>query len=411
MSKNDIERITGFDRELVAIVKDFLILTPLSWPLAAQQEFLKKAEKGNYVLPKFSYAKTDYSEKIDSLKSYIKKLGKDDHPAIDFLKRNAESYLSAYYILQGVGTDAVTKNSKILYGSPNDVFKGYKRKIISIAKYFLRVVEDYKPGNSKENFIYSAEDFCELLAAATNEIIDTNKDAIKIEVDENIFARAAAGPNYVKIRKNARFSEYDLRQLLHHEVFTHTLTYINGRNQPVLSCLGYTAPRITGVQEGLATFAEYINFSIDIERLSRLALRIIALSKAEDGADLVDLYKFFKSHGQSNEESYLSAMRIFRGGTPKGGIIFYKDNVYLRGLIEVESFLKSAMHDGDLRNMDLLFAGKLTTNDTLRLQPLLTEGYIEAPKYIPNWMQKKELLAAHLALNDLTERFFIKPNK
>lgn len=407
-SPHDIDRIADLDRELVSIVRDFLILGPLSWPMDVQRAFLKGAEKGKFVMPKVEYPKVDYREKITALTAFIKKITRDSHPAIDFLIDTAESYLSAYILLQNVGTPQVTEQSKILYGSPSETVKGYKLRNIDVARYFLRVVSQYHGEITNEPLIYSAAQFQKVLQKLVAEHIDLQKDPIEIRVDDNITARATAGPNYVKVRKAARFSEADLLQLLHHEVLTHTLTYINGRKQPVLTCMGYSAPRITATQEGLAVFSEYINLSVELVRLKRIALRILAIDMAENKADLVDLFRFFKGNGQDDEESYYSAMRILRGGQPTGGIIFYKDNVYLRGLIEVAGFLKQAMHHGMVHDINILFAGKMTTADVARLHPLIDEGYIVPSAYIPRWAARSGELAAHLAFNDLTERFKMK---
>ena len=46
---------------------------------------------------------------------------------------------------------------------------------------------------------------------------------------------------------------------------------------------------------------------------------------ALDGADFIDLFKFFLVSGQPEIESVRSAQRIFRGGAVKGGIVFTKD--------------------------------------------------------------------------------------
>jgi uncharacterized protein (TIGR02421 family) len=406
MTKPDIEHIKKLDRELVAIVRGFLILGPLSWSVAVEKEFLAGVAKNNITLPKVSYLKNDYSEQILALKNYVKKLGTSQHPAIELLRNNAKSYLNAYYILQGVGTKDVSEFSKKLYGSPSDLLAGYRRTNQGVAKYFLRVVKGFDVQTPPLSQRYNAEEFRDLMQKAVDLSINTKADPIAITIDSSIAARASAGPDYVKIRDTATFTDADLDQLLNHEVMTHTLTYINGRNQPILSCLGYSSPGVTAIQEGLATFSEYINFSIDLLRLRRIALRIIGIQKAEDGADFIDIYKFFLKAGQEEGESYLSAMRIFRGGVPQGGIVFYKDNVYLKGLIEVEAFLKRAMHTGHLREMDLLFAGKLTTADVMNFHKYdESEKYIAMPKYLPNWMHKREALAAHLAFNDLTERF------
>lgn len=405
LANRELERISELDKELVNIIQGFLILGPLSWPKEAMQYFLKGIDNNQFRLPTITYPKVDYNDKINRLTSYIAKIGKEEHPAIRFLSETAESYLDAYLILQGAGTKDVNKYSRKLYGGPKDLMPGYKKKHVDIARYFLRVVEDYKFNVAEEPLIYSAPQFRRALTYAVAKIIDQKKDPVEIKVDTSISARAAAGPTYVKLRKGARFSEADLKQLLHHEVAIHTLTYINGRKQPILKSLGYNAPRTTATQEGLAVFAEYINMSIDLVRLKRIAQRIIAIHMAEQGADFVDLFKFYNRHGQNDEESYYSAMRIFRGGLPEGGIIFYKDNVYLRGLIEVEAFLTNAMHHGHVHDITLLFSGKLTTSDAISLKDFAKEGHITLPVYLPEWAKKSSELASHLAFNDVTEKF------
>lgn len=406
--KMDREKISKLDEELVAIIKDFLILAPLSWPNEIMKTFLKNIESKNAILPEVSYPKIDYSLKINALQKFIKKIGNDTQPALGFLKDTAESYLDAYNILKGAGTQAVSEYSAKLYGSPQDNLPGYKRRNIDVARYFLRIVEDYDCSSVNDPKIYSAQDLKIILEKRVGQVIDPILDPIHITIDSHIAALATSGPNYVKIREGASFSEADLKQLFHHEVMIHTLTYINGRKQPVLKSLGYASPRTTATQEGLAVFSEYINKSIDLIRLKRIALRILAIDMAEKGANLLDLFKFYKNHGQNNEDSYYSSMRVFRGGTPKGGIIFYKDNVYLKGLIEIGAFLKHATHQGTIHDIALLFSGKLTTQDVIRLHPLIEEGYIPKPSYMPIWATKTSELAAHLAFNDLTERFKLK---
>jgi len=407
MTNKSIEKIQELDNQLVAIIQDFLLLTPISWPKESMRVFLKNAASGNLKLPKIQYPDNNCNDKIDGLKAYLKNLGTSLDPAISFLRDTAESYLNAYRILQGVGTADVSEFSKILYGSPTDILSGYKRSNIAIAKYFLRISDAYKL-TEDDPLIYTAHDFKQKLAKRITQEIKIENDPINIFVDSSIVARVAAGSDYVKIRKGAMFSNKDLEQLFHHEVMIHTLTYINGRNQPILKTLGYNAPRTTATQEGLAVFAEYVNFSIDLVRLKRIALRIIAINMAEKGADFIDLFKFYRKHSQNDEESYYSAMRIFRGGRPEGGIVFYKDNVYLKGLIEVGAFFKQAMHEGTLHDIDLIFCGKITTDDVLRLKPLSQEGVITDPKYMPSWAKKSGELASHLAINDLTERFKLK---
>ena len=102
-------------------------------------------------------------------------------------------------------------------------------------------------------------------------------------------------------------------------------------------------------QEGLATFAEQITGSIDIERMKRVSLRIEAVAMALDGADFLQVFKYFEDSGQVPNESFTSAQRVFRGVPTTGGCAFTKDTVYLRGLIGVHTFFRWALKQRKLR--------------------------------------------------------------
>src|SRR5690606_6494948 len=190
--------------------------------------------------------------------------------------------------------------------------------------------------------------------------------------------KAAAGATRIRLRAGAAYSDYDRQQLYHHEALVHSLTALNGREQPVLPSLALASPRTTATQEGLATFAEQITGSIDIERMKRLSLRIDAVAMALDGADFLEVFGYFTDAGQSPGESFASAQRVFRGVPTTGGAAFTKDAVYLRGLIGVHTFFRWALRHRKLKLCRLLFAGKMTLADVLRFEPLFGSGD-EAP--------------------------------
>jgi uncharacterized protein (TIGR02421 family) len=188
----------------------------------------------------------------------------------------------------------------------------------------------------------------------------------------------------------------DIAQLLQHEVFVHTATMLNGREQPHLKSLGLGAPRTTRTQEGLATFAELITGSIDLSRLKRLALRILAVRSALDGADFIETFRFFLENGQNEEEAYHSAMRIFRGGDARGRVVFTKDVVYLQGLIFTHTFLRKAIQEDRPEMIRHLFAGRLTLGDVLDLGPCFASGLLAEPPHEPRWSANRRALAASL---------------
>jgi hypothetical protein len=82
-----------------------------------------------------------------------------------------------------------------------------------------------------------------------------------------------------------------------------------------------------------------------------------------------------------------------------GGSAFAKDNVYLSGLLDVHTFFRWALKE---RRMDLLrylFAGKLTLQDVMNLEPHFISGALASPRWLPPWMQHVHGLAGKLAFS------------
>lgn len=123
--------------------------------------------------------------------------------------------------------------------------------------------------------------------------------SIRVELDPNLISKAAASATRIRLRTNTGFSEYDRNQLLMHEAYVHTLTGLNGREQPVLGSMARGSPRTTATQEGLATLSEMMSGSMDIERMKRISLRIIAIDMAIRGADFVEVFRYFLAAGQN----------------------------------------------------------------------------------------------------------------
>jgi uncharacterized protein (TIGR02421 family) len=222
-------------------------------------------------------------------------------------------------------------------------------------------------------------------------------------IDARLSSKAAAGATRVRIRGQTCFSELDIAQLREHEGFVHSATAMNGRAQPILSTLGLGAPRTTATQEGLATVAELITHAMDIARLRRIALRTVAIDMALEGADLVQVCDYFRGAGQTDSESVHSAMRVFRGGDPRGRIAFTKDVVYLAGLIGVHTFLLKAIEQSEPELVGRLFAGRLTLGDVSSLGPAFEEGHIAPARFVPRWATDLPRLGAYLAFNALVD--------
>ena len=79
-------------------------------------------------------------------------------------------------------------------------------------------------------------------------------------------------------------------------------------------------------------FSEYISGVVDANRLRRLSARNIAINLAIEGADFLDVYRFFIERTGSEDQAFENARRVFRGGVLTGGVPFTKDIVYSTAL-------------------------------------------------------------------------------
>lgn len=390
------QKIQDLDLAVVQASKKIKVLNTLTWPAVAEEKFLLGWHKGKPELPEIKILPPDVKDSITALDAIVKKCDQAD-PVEKFLAETALSYANAGRMLMHVGTTDFTNYSTKIYGRPDMVYKLQDLTAVDGAKFFLDVTDKLlgNPNIQTVEATISAWDFAASIKKAVDDFFV--HDTVKIVVDPDMSSKALAGATRIRVREGALFSQLDRDQLIHHEAFVHSATQLNGRKQTNLQSLGLGAPRTTRTQEGIAVLAELITNSIDISRLRRIALRVIAVQMALDGADFIDLFKYFLNEGQSEIESVRSAQRIFRGGAVKDKVVFTKDAVYLQGLVEVHTFLRVAIRDNRPGLVSNLFAGRLNMADALRLDPLFQSGWLSPPTYMPVWASDLRRLAAMMA--------------
>ena len=98
--------------------------------------------------------------------------------------------------------------------------------------------------------------------------------------------------------------------MLNHEAFIHVATGLNGREQTDIPILAIGHPGTTRTQEGLAVYSEYVSGTLDLDRLRRLADRILSVQMVIDGADFIEVYRWFleRSATPSRRSSRLDAI-------------------------------------------------------------------------------------------------------
>ncbi len=399
----DIAHHAALDQRMVQAARGIKLLGMVSWPMEVQQRFLAQWQRDGAVLPQYQYPKHDFSQARRDLDAIIAEAD-EEHPLGRYLCESAQSWTIAAELLESLGTPAVTAHSVRLFGRPDEPLPGNGPTTREAARHFIDIADelDRELLAPSEQVTISATALQLQLQADLDDFF--NGRVIEVVLDPQLIAKAAAGATRIRLRSGAAFSDYDRHQLLEHEAFVHSLTALNGRQQPLLPSLALSSPRTTATQEGLATFAEQITGSIDIERMKRVSLRIEAVAMALEGADFVQVFRYFLDAGQNECESFSSAQRVFRGVPLTGGCAFTKDTVYLRGLIGVHTFFRWALRQRKLHLCRNLFAGKMTLADVQRFEPLFDSGVILPPRWLPQWVARANGLAGMLAFSLFANR-------
>lgn len=384
------ETIRELSDLLIKIQKPIRILDALKWGPEVQATFFKNGFKS---MPKINpeyYLKNNplpydpqvKKEEFYSLERKIRnKLGQFSGVG-QIMMRMSQEYREVLRLLLARGSDEFSEISQELYGSADEVLYTGSPTLNDLATMMTATLTNIhsKVIGEVDQKDYDSEQTVRILNERLNSYFGGDKQRVKIS--DGILADSSAGAEFIKIRRGARFSLREIRAFEVHEGWVHLGTTLNGLAQPICTFLSKGAPSSTQTQEGLATAMEVFTFSSYPGRLLRLIDRITAIYMAQQGADFIEVFKYFQSRGNNDVDSYACASRVFRGSSPTKGP-FTKDLTYNRGFVFVYNYIRLAMQRGLLSHIPLLFLGKVALEDLPILADLVEEGIILPPKYIP----------------------------
>ncbi|NVJ61205.1 MAG: DUF1704 domain-containing protein [Gammaproteobacteria bacterium] len=390
--KRERERLTSLSDELVAIGGNLQVLSQLAWPLSVKREFF--AANGEK-LPEVSYPELKANPILSPLDKLAEKLG--DTPVDDWIGRVIEILRTTALLLEARGSEKFYEYSCILYGKPTDKLKDERTTALEMARSYLKLlapIRNMDIGEPPETCVL-ATTLADTMRQATEQMF--GKLAPEIVVVDDLSANALASSERVRIRRSACFSDKDVQQLIEHEIYIHVATILNGKQKDNLSLLSLAHPGATKTQEGLAVFAEFITGTLDLDRMRRLADRVIAIQMAIDGANFIDVYRYYLQQTGHQDQAFESARRVFRGGVMSGGAPFTKDTVYLDGLLRVHNFLRAAVSEGRADCIDFIFSGRMDIEDLPVLSYLRSLGLCQKPVYLPPWAKDRRSLLCYLS--------------
>ncbi len=322
-------------------------------------------------------------EEFYELERDIRRLLGQFSPVGSIMQRMCREYREAVRMLGARGLPEFSKISQELYGSSDDAFYAGAPRLSDLADLVSHTLAQLQEQTTteKDEKCYNSEKAVEILTARLEKYFG-HEQPVKVKLTDGIVADAAAGAEFIKIRKGATFSERDLKVIEVHEGWVHMGTTINGLQQPICTFLSKGPPSSTITQEGLAIIMEIFTFASYPGRVRRLTDRITAIHMAEGGADFIQIFQHFNEQGFDPETSYSLATRVFRGSTPNGSP-FTKDLVYSKGFVMIYNYIRLAIQHGLGKRIPLLFAGKTTLEDQKILADLMEEGLVKAPQFIP----------------------------
>ena len=394
LSDSEADKLSRAATILWRAERPLRVLRTVAWgPEVAERFFAAKAG----ALPKVEYARVDTTESLDGVAA-ARALIQGSSPVHAWLGRVGNTIETTTRLLAAIGTREFHEHSVALFGEPKRPFLDGQNRPIDVAHRMDEVLSEFDhcdltPGDSPPTISVEA-----LKAHIEAGVISLFGDrAPTIEIVDNLSAKAVAGANRIRLRRNAPFSDLDAIQLLQHEAYIHICTSINGKAQTRFPILGSGHPGTTLTQEGLAVFAELSQGALDPPRMHRLADRIFAIQMAIDGADFLDLYRYFLERAGNEFEAFENARRVVRGGLITGGAPFTKDGVYLEGLLRVHNYLRVVVKSGDVRLIRALFTGKLDLEDMPAMLMLDDAGLLEKPQFLPPWIQDLRPLVTYLS--------------
>lgn len=387
------ERYRQAARILHDVAKPMRVLSALAWPGEIREGFLAG---GADRLPEPTYANIDPTPVIDGVDA-ARRLLRPGSVVDDWLDREATSIESTALMLASLGTPAFHAYSRKLYGVPSQPLRYDPTTPLGLARKVHEAIDDLREAALLPPVLRTRTG--EQVAAFIEDAVrDHFGDAApEVLLVDELSANAVASTSKIKIRRDAKFTAKDSAQLLNHEAFIHVATGLNGRAQTDIPILAIGHPGTTRTQEGLAVYSEYVSGTLGMDRLRRLADRIIAVQMVIDGADFIELYRWFLERADP-EQAFESTRRIFRGAPMTGGAPFTKDCAYLSGYLSVATFIRAAFRAGRADTIGLLFSGKLDQFAIPALGELRSQGLVKPALFAPPWATDPGWILSHLTL-------------
>ena len=359
-------------QEVTALLEQLRLPTALVFtPLNLESEKKKFFDSDTYE-PYFKYriVKNDNEKILDKL-SKVELISDVDPRISKFYIDLITSKAQANDLMYAVGNNQkVTEISKDRFGIPSPILFRNAARVMrgDVKNYHLAK----SPSKTKDVLGY--DEIVKVFDGVFNELglegwaversINISKNGIKIGVKRK----------QVLVNEEIQRSKFALRKSIVHEVGTHVLRSVNGKNTGFTALGNANLPAYLDVEEGLATWNESEMGVLTEDGLKKKAAYVYAI-KIGENMSFRQLYNALLG-SLPKYSAFNIVYRVKRGlaDTAKPGI-YTKDVVYFRGFRKV---LKKLGEDKSL--YPLLYTGKIDFKQC----DWVREGLIPKAKIVPS---------------------------
>ena len=408
--------VRALSDRLVEAQRPIRILDAIKWDDDVERAFFEKGcrelppvTRDYYLARPLPFDADEKCHEFHAIERDIRRqLGEFNAPG-QIMARMCQEYREVVHLLAHRGTPAFAESSERLYGSAADSFHAGDPNLADLG-HMMSDILDHLSHEAIFGHEHETLDSGQAVLSLGTRLQDYFEDraSVRVKLSDGIVADAAAGSDYIKVRRNACFTARELRQLEVHEGWVHLGTTLNGQNQRVCTFLSKGPPSSTVTQEGLAVLTEVFAFASHPGRVRRLTNRIEGVAMAEAGANFLDVFRYLREEGYDDRESYQHAMRIFRGSLPEGCGPFTKDLCYSKGFVLVYNYIRLAVSRGMVRRVPLLFCGKTNLADIKTLAQLVEEGLVQPPRFVPPQFTDLHALSAWMCFTNFLNRLSLK---
>ncbi|MCY4044292.1 MAG: flavohemoglobin expression-modulating QEGLA motif protein [Cellvibrionales bacterium] len=323
-----------------------------------RKQFFKR--NGNYQ-PQFKYRSLDIDPYQFRERLYRLPIDSIQDPSIQGLYRDViDGYSKKIDLLVKAGQADFVYESLKYYGEP--------KAIDEMNAQFLMHASAFEP--ETKDVIHADELLTRMKAAA-----DEWGMQCKFDISSKLVASAMVSHSrkIIMISKDVAISPLEARALVHHELGVHMATTLNSHQQR-LKIFQLGLPGNTLTQEGLAILNEYHSGCITLDRLRRLALRVLAVKEMLNHNDFRHTYSYLlEACKVPSDQAFTLSVRVHRGGG------FTKDYLYLSGVSQALGLIKE-------KDISHLYIGKTAFKYLDTINEMIERQLVSPPTYVPSFL-------------------------